>query len=103
MMKVVRSSIFAQRVKARREQLGMTQRDLADACGLTPVAICHFEAGRREPALFNAVRIAKGLGVSLDSLACETSLEDRVSALEQRVASLDSRTVGSITFGGPRR
>lgn len=92
-------TIFARRLVARREALGMTQQDVADASGLTQSAISYFEKGLREPSLLNAVRLAKALAVTVDALACDTSIEERVAALEKQVASLDHRTVGSLMLG----
>ena len=94
---------FARRVTERRIELGMSQRDVADASGLTQAAICHFERGRREPNLVNALRVAKALGTTIDHLVGGSEIADRLTALEGRVRALDDRTVGSIVFGGPRR
>ena len=37
------------RIKERREQLGMTQRQLADKLGVTKSAICNYENGTSKP------------------------------------------------------
>lgn len=53
---------FGTNLKQLRENLGLTQEEVAEKCGLTTAAISHFERGAREPSLKNAVKIVKGLG-----------------------------------------
>jgi transcriptional regulator with XRE-family HTH domain len=61
---------IANNIREERERQGMTQSDLAKACGLQPAAINHFERGRRVPSVKNLIKIARALYVSLDEL-CE--------------------------------
>lgn len=56
------------RLVEARENLRWTQSDLAQATGLQPAAVSHFECGHRLPSLPNAVRLADALRVSLDWL-----------------------------------
>ncbi|HHQ6628348.1 TPA: helix-turn-helix transcriptional regulator [Serratia fonticola] len=56
-----------------REQIGLTQSDLAALVGCSPGAICHYETGRRGMDINlcrSLVKILnlKGAGVSLDDV-----------------------------------
>jgi len=50
-------------VQARRRQLGMNQKELAAAVGVTPAAMCRVERGQSLPLLMGD-RLAKVLGIS---------------------------------------
>lgn len=56
----------AGQVVARRTELGLTQRDLADLCGTTQSAIARFEAAARPPKIDTLLRIADALDCVLD-------------------------------------
>lgn len=47
----------------------MNNKDLARLTGISANAIGTYVNGRNDPSLYNATRIAKALGVSLDYLA----------------------------------
>lgn len=49
-------------LKARREELGMTQQELADAALMSRTHIAHIEAGRRLPSALDAQRLDRVLG-----------------------------------------
>ena len=51
---------------------GVQQQKLAEACGLTPGAICRIESGRNEPKGQTALAIARHLGVTLEYLLDES-------------------------------
>lgn len=51
-----------------RKASGLTQKQLAEVCGVDEAAISHYENARREPTIKNLSAIAAALGVSLDSL-----------------------------------
>lgn len=52
---------WGERVRARRQLLGMSQRALAEACGLRQGAICFIEAGTNTPRDETKVKIAAAL------------------------------------------
>ena len=52
---------FGERVRARRQELGLTQEQLAEACGLHWTFIGQVERGRRNISLHNILKIAAGL------------------------------------------
>lgn len=62
------TSAFRHRLRATREAAGLSQYELATACGLQQAHIAHFEAGRRCPSLKNLLAIAGALRVTVDSL-----------------------------------
>lgn len=66
-------TVFATRVRERREELDMSQAKLAQAANITPQTLSAYEKAEEDmkgknPSLENAVAIAKSLGVSLDWL-----------------------------------
>ncbi len=61
---------IADRVAERRQELGMSQRELAELTGTTQSAIARLEAGGRPPRIDTLLRIA-------DALDCELHVELR--------------------------
>ena len=59
---------IGQSVRARRDELGLSQRDLARAAGTTAAAISHIERGTRNPSAGLLVRIADVLQCSANDL-----------------------------------
>ena len=57
----------------RREELGLTQQELADTAGLTATAVAMIERGERAPSLDTATRLCWALdvaaGASVEELA----------------------------------
>ena len=47
---------------------GWSQKELADACGITPAAVCRYCAGQRTPRVSTLARLSAALGVSADEL-----------------------------------
>lgn len=56
--------IFANRLKERAAQLGISDRQAARQCGLEERRYAHYAGGRREPDMETLVRIAHGLGTT---------------------------------------
>jgi transcriptional regulator with XRE-family HTH domain len=56
---------LAEAVRARREELGWTQRQLAERAGMTQPGVARFEAGGTTPALPMLERLAAALGLRL--------------------------------------
>lgn len=50
------------KIRQLREQLGMSQRQLAAALGLDPSAVCLWENGKTVPTINNLYRLADVLG-----------------------------------------
>lgn len=57
---------IAAQVVARRTELSLSQRELAELCGTTQSAIARFESGTRPPKLDTLIRIAEALDCELD-------------------------------------
>ena len=62
---------IGEKIKKRREEIGLTQSELARKCILPPTTIWNIENGKRKPGLKSILRIADALGVCLDSLVKE--------------------------------
>jgi len=60
--------IISKRIKKRRNDLGMTQEDLAEKVGVSRVYIGYVEQGRNSPSLEILEKIAKALKVKLSDL-----------------------------------
>ena len=68
--------IFTAMIRTRRRQLGLTQREVAEACGVTPEAVTMFESGQRHPSLDLVPTLADALQMDRAEL-CWLSLEAR--------------------------
>lgn len=53
--------VMARIVEARLAE-GMTQTELAEACGMKPANLCRLENGNGNPSVATLARIAAGLG-----------------------------------------
>ncbi len=56
------------RARAKREALGQTQQELADAVGVTHQHISRIESGQASPSIDLVVRLASTFGVTTDEL-----------------------------------
>jgi transcriptional regulator with XRE-family HTH domain len=56
------------RIRKRRKGLRITQRELAEAIGVTPQHISAVEQDKRDPSLPSLARLADELGVTIDYL-----------------------------------
>lgn len=59
---------LGERLKQERLAKGYTQKQIADAIGVTYNAVCNYEAGSREPSVDLLVKLCKVLDVSADYL-----------------------------------
>ena len=50
-------------IREKREKLGMSQKELAEACGIAQSTLCDIEMGRSNPSIEVALKIAKALKV----------------------------------------
>lgn len=60
------------RVRARREELGLSQERLAEAAGVHRVTIVNVEAGESRPNVDTLVRLAAALNTTVGALLGET-------------------------------
>lgn len=59
---------FGDAVRARREELGLTQEDLAHAAGIHRTYLSDVERGTRNVSLVNLERLATALAVTMAEL-----------------------------------
>ena len=59
---------MADTLKALRAERHITQKELADAVGMSRSAIGMYEQGQREPDIWTLAKIADYYGVSMDRL-----------------------------------
>jgi len=57
------TSLFGERVRLRRQELGLSQEALADRCGVHWTFLGQVERGQRNISLHNLLKLAGGLGV----------------------------------------
>ena len=50
-------------IKEKREQLGISQKALAEKVGISQSFLCDIEQGRCKPSLVTAIKIAKALKI----------------------------------------
>ncbi len=62
---------FGRRVRARRDELGLSQEKLADAAGLHWTFVGQVERGRRNLTLHNILKLARALDVDAGTLVSE--------------------------------
>jgi transcriptional regulator with XRE-family HTH domain len=89
---------LAERLKALREQRGLTQAELGVRAGMGAASVSHFETGRRAPALDSLVRLADALEVSTDALlGRETEKTNaRIDPIFLRASRASSSTLDAI-------
>ena len=51
-------------IKERREQLGISQKELAEKVGISQSFLCDIEQGRSKPSIDTAIKIAQVLNVA---------------------------------------
>ncbi len=59
---------IGQKVKIKRQELGMSQEQLAEACDISYSYIGHIERASRNLSLNTAIRLSQVLNISLDYL-----------------------------------
>lgn len=82
---------IGKRVKQCREQLGLSQEELAEKTGLTANYISTIERGMSFPRCEKLIILLNGLEVSADAIFCdvlEHSAGYQASALSDRLAAL---------------
>ena len=64
------SDCFCERLKNIRRQRKMMQGEIAEKAGISDTAYRQYEKGRSEPGIYNAIRLAEALNVSVGYLLC---------------------------------
>ncbi len=63
-------------VKQRREQMKLSQQQLADLIGVNQAMIHYIEAGTKIPSLAVTISLANALGCSIDELVGRSSSKE---------------------------
>lgn len=53
---------------AARKNANMTQKDLANACGVSESTVCNWEKGKSEPTVSQAKMIGELVGIHYDDI-----------------------------------
>ena len=77
--------ILGQRIKFFREQLGLTQLQLAEKAGISSKAVGRYENGNRIPSVEIAQRIATAIGISVNELLYPEAIKENPDALTVKV------------------
>lgn len=88
---------FNEKLRLLRKNAGLTQRQVADAVGVTYRTYQNYEAGASMPAGDTASRLAAALGVSTDTLfgtASASAPEAPDRALRALLAEMQARFAG---------
>ncbi len=59
---------MGERIRMRREELGLSQREFANLCGVSSAMICWIERGTKSPSVQLGCIIAQILGVTVSWL-----------------------------------
>ena len=73
---------FGEAMKKKREQIGLTQQELAEKLFVSRQTVCRWENGTRCPDLVMAKKIALVLGIPMDDLIPGEMVQDYVPAKE---------------------
>ena len=57
-----------QRIKFLRERAGLSQKDFAEKCNVSPATACNWENGKIKPTINSRLQIARVLKVDADIL-----------------------------------
>lgn len=68
--------VIGERIKKKRQELKLSQRELAEEIEVTPSAINQYEKGDKVPSSEKIIKLAKILGISSDYLLGVTDEED---------------------------
>jgi DNA-binding XRE family transcriptional regulator len=103
-----RSVAFGRHLRSLREERGVTRAELGAVIGKTDMSIVHYETGDNKVNLFDAIDIAKHLGVSLAQFTGEipeqAQLTSEVTAAINRLSQQDKRlTLKLITVVAENR
>lgn len=76
---------LGRRIKALRQAHGITQSQLAEACGYDPITVSRFERGEYAPGIEALEAIGARLGVSLDAFFQVTPDEPSPAELRHQI------------------
>lgn len=93
---------IALRIKQRRQQLGLTQADLALRAGISQTQISKYELGQNEPTAYAILALAKALNTSSDWML---GLTDEVNELrgDEELSDLERQVVYLMRSKSPEQ
>lgn len=65
-------------IRIARENEGLSQRQVAELCGLDPSTISFFETNKRTPVVRNILKLAEALNVTTDEILGRRDISIRV-------------------------
>lgn len=86
---------IGENIKKARLAAGLTQKELADKCGIADSAVRKYESGRVVPKLPMLKKIADALNVFITDLTGNTAGPSFESALEQHAYRLGQKIAGA--------
>ena len=99
-------------LKRRRLELGLTQRMIAEALGISSASVTQWETGRSAPSMANINRLLEVLQINVDTRTNDqrvTDLEAKMLQVQQTVAQLadqllqQTQAVADLAAAMPRR
>ena len=85
-------------IKSHRQNIGLTQKELAELVGVTDVTISRWESGQRQPMWYQFVKLCEVLGMELEwFIGKENGNNDKLKA---EIEQLKSRTCQSCVNKG---
>lgn len=60
---------LAENIKAKRTEKNISMEELSGIVGVSKMTISRYESGKKIPELYNAIRLAKALGTTVEELA----------------------------------
>lgn len=76
--------MFKDKLKEARKAAGLTQKEVAEAIGVSESAYCGYETGKRQPDVMKLKQIARVLGTTSDYLI-ETNFQNNADDVELAV------------------
>ena len=65
-------------IRKYREQLGITQAELAEKCGVVKSAVCMWESGDRKPDILMLKKLTDIFGCTADDLLASIEVDEEI-------------------------
>ncbi|WP_195543442.1 helix-turn-helix domain-containing protein [Massiliimalia timonensis] len=99
-IKEINKTDFGKRIRDARENKGLTQKQLADLCNVSPTTVVSYEKGQKLPNIEIAYSLAYALGISIDGLCGRSpeTIENFGTVIEMISALLNSEALTIKTY-----
>ncbi len=91
MKQPVKSNITGARIKEKREEVGISQKELAEKVGVSPSAINQYEAGSKTPSTDILKEIALALSTEADYLLGIKEDADQIAVAFRDIGKLSEK------------